>query len=300
MTVLVAGEETGGRFTVLHVMKPNGSSTPPHSHDAETELVYPLVGAVGVETEGRVWRFGPGETVMLPPGRPHRLFNDSGAIGREFLLCTPAIFDRFVAAAGTEVAPRSMPAAMTEADRLRLAVAAPAFGVRLRSSAIPDGDAEALPAPPRQSIDVLGLRLDVLAWLGPGDEDLVLLRCAIHPGRFIPLQGYAEPQSLFVIDGALEIYRVESGWTRLGAEEAVCVETGARHAVRNAGNGPSYALLVTTTRMMQHFITVGAPAAGPEPLPARLEEFAAWSRRGGEFGLWVGSRDENLALGIWG
>ena len=38
MTVLVQGQATGGVFTVLHVIKPSGCSTPPHSHDKETEL----------------------------------------------------------------------------------------------------------------------------------------------------------------------------------------------------------------------------------------------------------------------
>ena len=40
MTILVGGEQTGGAFTILHVNKPLASSTPPHSHDDETEVVY--------------------------------------------------------------------------------------------------------------------------------------------------------------------------------------------------------------------------------------------------------------------
>ena len=50
MTILVPGKATNGAFTILHVIKPNGSSTPLHSHDDETELSYVLSGSLGVET----------------------------------------------------------------------------------------------------------------------------------------------------------------------------------------------------------------------------------------------------------
>ena len=84
MTVLVPGEQTNGLFAVLHVTKPSGSSTPPHSHDAETELSYVLSGSLGVETEGRTIAAGPGQFVLLPATRPHRLFNSSDAAVRSF------------------------------------------------------------------------------------------------------------------------------------------------------------------------------------------------------------------------
>ena len=91
MTVLVGGDETDGAFAVLHVIKPPGSSTPPHSHDHETEVSYVLSGHVRVEAEGRVIDVREGELCVLPPTRPHRLFNDSETTAREFLLCSPAV-----------------------------------------------------------------------------------------------------------------------------------------------------------------------------------------------------------------
>ena len=142
MTVLVPGEQTNGLFAVLHVTKPSGSSTPPHSHDAETELSYVLSGSLGVETEGRTIAAGPGQFVLLPATRPHRLFNNSDAAVREFLLCTPAKFDRFVATAGTPVAAYAEPSSMTDDDRRRLVAAAPEFGIRLLASAAPQDAAQ--------------------------------------------------------------------------------------------------------------------------------------------------------------
>lgn len=73
-----------------------------------------------------------------------------------------------------------------------------------RHSAAPDGEVRELRAPLRKSIHALGLRLDVLARLG-ADDDLVLLRGAIHPGRFVPLHSHADPECLFVIGGAIEV-----------------------------------------------------------------------------------------------
>ena len=81
MTVLMPGAASGGAFTVLHVIKPNGCSTPPHSHEAEVEIPYVLAGTLGVETEGRRASVSAGECVTLPPARPHRLFNDSRLVG---------------------------------------------------------------------------------------------------------------------------------------------------------------------------------------------------------------------------
>ncbi|WP_437364424.1 cupin domain-containing protein [Inquilinus limosus] len=300
MTVLVPGAETGGAFAVLHVVKPAGSSTPPHSHDQETEVSYVLSGALGVETEGRSTILGPGELRVLPPKRPHRLFNDSDAAAREFLLCVPAWFDRFVAAAGSEVPPYAEPRAMTDADRQRLVEAAPAFGVRLLRSAEP-----VQPAPPPairepERWDALGARVEVLAWLGGGDDDLVLLRESVAPGWTVPLHGHADPECVFVISGTLDLYRdgPGGGWLRLDPDEAGYVAPNVRHAIRNAGSASADLLTVTTVRMSRFFATIGSPAIGDTPRPASPAEMAAVPGHVADYGYWLGSREENAAIGL--
>jgi quercetin dioxygenase-like cupin family protein len=257
MTILVGGEDTDGRFAVLVVVKPDGSSTPPHSHDGETELVYPLLGRVGVETEGRILHYAPGELAVLPPGRPHRLFNDGGAVAREFLFCAPAIFDSFVAAAGSEVAAGSAPVAMTAGDRQRLIEIAPSFGVRLLPTATPaDAPREAASAA-LESIDVLGMRIDVIARLGTGEDDLVLLKTVIPAGQAVPLHSHSDPECFCLIDGSLDLYRDGQGWTTLHAEHAAYVAPSVRRTFRNAGRVPANVLVVTTARMAGFFAAVG-------------------------------------------
>ncbi len=300
MTVLVPGEQTGGAFAVLHVIKPSGSSTPPHSHDTETELSYVLSGWLGVETEGRTVAVGAGDFALLPPGRPHRLFNDSGAVEREFLLCAPAKFDRFVAAAGVPVAPFAEPRPMTDEDRKRLVAEAPEFGVRLlRSAAPPDERPAKAPTPP-QRLEVLGARIEPLAQLGDADSDMALLRQSLPPGASVPLHSHADAECVFVTDGELELYldSPSAGWRRLAPDEAIHVGPNIRHAIRNSGTAPANFLLVTSVRLARFFAAVGSPAAGAEPRSPIPEDIAALRTRGAADGYRIAMPDECAAIGL--
>lgn len=51
-----------------------GAATPPHSHDCD-EVVLCLSGWGELHTDGTVQRFGADQTVVLPRGRDHQLFN---------------------------------------------------------------------------------------------------------------------------------------------------------------------------------------------------------------------------------
>ena len=51
-----------------------GGATPPHSHNCE-EIVLCLAGRGEVHIDGRVHAFGPQQTLLLPAGVPHQIFN---------------------------------------------------------------------------------------------------------------------------------------------------------------------------------------------------------------------------------
>lgn len=51
-----------------------GAATPPHRHDCD-EAVLCLAGWGELHTEGTVQRFGAEQTVVLPRGRDHQIFN---------------------------------------------------------------------------------------------------------------------------------------------------------------------------------------------------------------------------------
>ena len=51
-----------------------GAATPPHSHDCD-EVVLCMAGSGELHIDGRVQRFGANETLILPRGSQHQLFN---------------------------------------------------------------------------------------------------------------------------------------------------------------------------------------------------------------------------------
>lgn len=51
-----------------------GSATPPHQHDCE-EVVLVTQGSGELHIDGKVIAFGPDTTLVLPPNRPHQIFN---------------------------------------------------------------------------------------------------------------------------------------------------------------------------------------------------------------------------------
>ncbi|MBA2963984.1 MULTISPECIES: cupin domain-containing protein [Ramlibacter] len=55
-----------------------GGATPPHSHPCD-EAVLCLAGQGEVEIEGQRHAFGPGQTVVLPAGVLHQIFNTGDA-----------------------------------------------------------------------------------------------------------------------------------------------------------------------------------------------------------------------------
>ena len=261
MTVLVGSDEIDGKFAVLHVIKPPGSSTPPHSHDHETEVSYVLSGHVRVETEGRVTDVREGELCVLPRGRPHRIFNDSETTAREFLLCSPAVFDHFVADAGTPTETFGAPKAMTAGERERLVELAPRHGIRLLRSAEPPDTPQTHATGERKKWDVMETRVEFIGQTGQREDDLALLRMVVPRGGRFALDSHPDPECLFVADGTLEVYRSDpaSGWSPLNVDHAMYIGGNVEHAVRNPSSVSAHALLVTTVRIAHLVQTVGSP-----------------------------------------
>ena len=73
-TTLASGANGLTELSVWRQTLSPGAATPPHRHDCE-EVVLCLGGWGEVHTEGRVQRFGPDCTVVLPAHRDHQLFN---------------------------------------------------------------------------------------------------------------------------------------------------------------------------------------------------------------------------------
>ncbi len=77
---------------------PAETFVPPHIHPTQDEWIIVLEGALEIEFLGDVHKAGPGDTVRMPKGEAHGIFNRSGAEARCVFGVAPArkLYDLFV------------------------------------------------------------------------------------------------------------------------------------------------------------------------------------------------------------
>ena len=88
-TLLVRGEDTGGRFALVESVESRGCEPPFHLHNREDELVYVLEGRVSFHLEGERLDCPAGTCVLLPKGREHTYVVESGQ-ARLLVMLLPA------------------------------------------------------------------------------------------------------------------------------------------------------------------------------------------------------------------
>jgi quercetin dioxygenase-like cupin family protein len=69
--ILVAGEETGGRFALVETVEEKGARLPFHRHNREDETLYVLEGSLNVWIAGKRVYAPAGAAVFLPRGVEH-------------------------------------------------------------------------------------------------------------------------------------------------------------------------------------------------------------------------------------
>ncbi len=108
-TVLLAGGDTAGRFTLIDMHVPPGGGPPPHRHDFE-EAFTVLEGEIEVTFRGATSVLRAGETANIPANAPHRFRNAGDRPARLHCICSPAGQEEFFLAVGTPVDGRTAPA----------------------------------------------------------------------------------------------------------------------------------------------------------------------------------------------
>ncbi|WP_420138320.1 cupin domain-containing protein [Sphingomonas sp.] len=200
MTILISGEETGGRYALLVSRVPAGHATPPHLHDIETEISVVLKGALTAETNGVAKVAQVGEAIQFPSGHVHRLLNAGETAEAHLLLCAPAGFEQFVRAVSPRVDDPDTPPRPLAGEEIKQMVAAAAtFGIHFYT------DTAMLEAPGPGPIDTalapfeaLGHRIDVLARVSDRDEAIAVARVTpmLAPGGAVSGQAPAAQPSL--------------------------------------------------------------------------------------------------------
>ena len=81
----------------FHTLFPAGTFVPPHIHPTQDEFIHVLSGAFELEIDGHPQRLGAGQTVHLPQGIPHGIWNRSGADTTALFWVSPArrLYDLF-------------------------------------------------------------------------------------------------------------------------------------------------------------------------------------------------------------
>jgi mannose-6-phosphate isomerase-like protein (cupin superfamily) len=93
VVVRVAGETTGGAYTLLEEIDP--LDTPLHVHANEDELFYIVEGEHVIRCGDEEHRVGPGGLVFCPRGVPHAQRRVVPRVGRELVLVSPAGLEGF-------------------------------------------------------------------------------------------------------------------------------------------------------------------------------------------------------------
>ncbi|KZM48830.1 cupin domain-containing protein [Labrenzia sp. OB1] len=106
---------------VWHATLPADTFVPPHIHPTQDEWIFMLEGNLEVEFLGDVHKAGPGDTVRMPMGEAHGIFNRSGKEATCVFGVAPArkLFDLFIQLDGvTDPAELVRLSAMHEVDFL--------------------------------------------------------------------------------------------------------------------------------------------------------------------------------------
>jgi quercetin dioxygenase-like cupin family protein len=114
-TILLSGDDTAGKYTLIDMHVPPGGGPPPHRHDFE-EMFTILDGEVELSFRDQSFVAKAGETVNVPANAPHSFRNASGEAARLLCVCAPAGQEEFFAAVAVPVGSRTAPPPMLDED----------------------------------------------------------------------------------------------------------------------------------------------------------------------------------------
>jgi quercetin dioxygenase-like cupin family protein len=105
-TILLAGQDTAGRFCLVDMHIPPGGGPPPHRHDFEETFVV-VEGAIEATFRGVKSVAQAGQTIHIPANAPHQFRNVSDRPARLLCICSPAGQEEFFVQVGVPVATRT-------------------------------------------------------------------------------------------------------------------------------------------------------------------------------------------------
>ena len=133
-TIKATGKETGGRYTLVEVLEPEGEEAPLHVHHNEDEAFWVIEGDLTFEVGDEVIEASAGSFLFGPKDIPHRYTVNSGPARLLFVL-SPAGFEEFIYATSEPAKERTLPPSPEgppdEAEMEQLRAVARQHGARL-------------------------------------------------------------------------------------------------------------------------------------------------------------------------
>jgi quercetin dioxygenase-like cupin family protein len=93
--IKITGKQTGGLYSLVEVVEPEGADGPLHVHHREDEAFWILEGELTFQIGRETIKSGPGSLVFGPRGVPHSYRVDVGP-ARLLYVLSPAGFENFI------------------------------------------------------------------------------------------------------------------------------------------------------------------------------------------------------------
>lgn len=132
-TVLISGEQTGGRYAIIEARERQGFESPRHVHSREDEFIYVLDGCLTFHEHGSRRVYPAGSWLYLPRGSEHA-FTVESEEAHLLVLLSPAGLEACLSDPGQCGVSESEPQAAE-----RLVALAAAYGVSITGPARPEG-----------------------------------------------------------------------------------------------------------------------------------------------------------------
>ena len=130
VAILLSGEETGGRHTIMEAVIPPGGGPPPHVHHREDETFLVLTGEITIYLDGKPQRLTAGQSLFAPRDIPHYFRNTGSEDARMLEIAMPAGIERFFEVVCHEMPGLdSRPTKPTAEDIARMRSLAPQYGI---------------------------------------------------------------------------------------------------------------------------------------------------------------------------
>jgi quercetin dioxygenase-like cupin family protein len=133
-------------------------------------------------------------------------------------------------------------------------------------------------------------------------DGICLIRGTVPPGVAVALHSHSDPELFYILEGSMEIFQSKegaSGWKSAGVGAVVAIPCKVKHALRNTSPLQAIMVIVTTSKLYEFFSEVSKPFDPKRrPAPLTLDEMRVFFRTVAKYGYWMGSPEENAAIGI--